>query len=111
MQELCKLKSTSDEELDEGILINCKMKSSIVLPPPGTLSCADKKRCLKESDVVILKEDNPFRGTWRLEIVDSVEVSSDGLTRTVRLRMSTDRLTVKGGGQSRVPIDQFTSRS
>ena len=52
---------------------------------------------------MILKEDNPIRGTWRLEIVDSVEVSSDGLTRSVRLRMSTDRLTDKGGGQSRVP--------
>ena len=146
MQELCKLKSTLDEELDEGILVKCKMKSSVALPPPGTLSGADvysrerwrqvqwlanafregrrktclaslqalqkwsdKKCCLKEGDLVILKEDNPIRGTWRLEIVDSVEVSSDGLTRSVRLRMSTDRLTDKGGGQSRVPIDQFTS--
>ena len=57
---------------------------------------SDKKRCLKEGDVVILKEDNPIRGTWRLGIVDSVKVSSDGLTRSVRLRMSTDRLTDKG---------------
>ena len=146
MQELCKLKSTLDEELDEVILVKCKMKISVALPPPGTLSGADvysrerwrqvqwlanafregrrktclallqarqkwsdKKCCLKEGDLVILKEDNPIRGTWRLEIVDSVEVSSDGLTRSVRLRMSTDRLTDKGGGQSRVPIDQFTS--
>ena len=45
---------------------------------------------------MILKEDNPIRGTWRLGIVDSVKVSSDGLTRSVRLRMSTDRLTDKG---------------
>ena len=79
-----------------GILVKSKMKSSIALPPPGTLSGADKKQCLKEEDVVIPKEDNPIRGTWRLEIVDSVKVSSDGLTRSVRLRMSVDRLTDKG---------------
>ena len=37
-------------------------------------------------DIVIVQEDKPARGSWRLAEIDKVEPSSDGAIRDVTLR-------------------------
>ena len=46
-----------------------------------------KKRSIKVGDLVLIKQENTPRGVWPLGLVVHVSESSDGLVRSVRLRL------------------------
>ena len=54
------------------------------------------ERNLVKGDIVLLKEDNPLRNSWRLGRVVEAYEDNDGLVRKVKLMLADSDMNVKG---------------